>query len=397
MRRTGLLLAAVAPVLAQSAVAATQAPAIPEWTATVWLSRDDGQLAAPGPQAFGGHEREWGSWIRPEDMPEDLRRRRLDTNTLVAIEVDASGRATGCRVARASTEPRLDGLVCSLLMARGRFAAQRRAPGETVAATWGMLVRWSVLDRAQVEARDRAAVPPAPPVPRMETDGIAADRRWPRLEWYGILRPVALPDLQAAWPRRSGRPAEGTTSLDLIVDPAAGITGCEVGVSSGNARLDAQACALARTMRFTYARPCDLWCREERLPLQFVWARRGSHVRTPFLSAYSHEPEPIRDPADKRDLHRYQPFRRALPGGASNEAPLADRSHSNRYIAMRYTIDPDGVVRDCQAVESSGSVALDEWFCRRMRGIVRFESRTDVFGTPVSEQHVWRFDLDQAR
>lgn len=397
MRRTGLLLAAAVPVLVQAAPALTQARAIPEWTVETWTTRNDGQLETPPRETYESLDRSWNGLISPEDVPAALRRRRINTNTLVAIDVDATGRATGCRVARASTEPQLDALACSLLMARGRFVPRRPAPGVAAPMTWGLVVYWRVLDRAQVEERERrmlaAPMPPAPPV--LRPGQLPYDQRWPRLDFYGTLRPVALPVLQDAYPRHAGRPAEGVTSLDLIIDPATGDVGCEVGVSSGNATLDDQACITARTMRFTYVRPCDVGCRPERLPLQFVWARRNSHIRTPLLAEYSRDAELVRDPADKREATRYRSYRRMLPATGQDEPPPTDRSHSNGFIALRYAIDEEGVVRNCTITESSGNQALDSWFCRRLLARFRFAPRTDAFGNAIGEEDTFRMNLNR--
>jgi TonB family protein len=395
MRRAGLLLSVAIPVLIQTAPAVAQESAIPEWTVETWLNRNDGLLETPERQIYGGYGPDWRNWIRPEDVPQDLRRRRINTNTVVAIDIDSSGRATGCRVARASTEPRLDALVCSLLTTRGHFVPRRPRPGEAVAATWGMQVYWRVLDREQIEERNRRTIA-VPPAPRPPAPGaVPSDRRWPRFDWYGSLRPVALPDLQAAYPRRPGRPAEGMTSLDLVVDPASGVTECEIGISSGKDLLDVQACLTARTMRFAYAQPCDVECRPERLPLQFVWKRRGSHVRTPLLSEYSRSVEPIRDPADTRVERRSRATPHALPRTAPLEPIPADRSHSNRFVALRYTIDETGMVRNCTITESSGNLALDNWLCRGFFESLRFSPRTDVFGNPVAQEMTMRRNLGQ--
>lgn len=394
MRQAGLLLSAAGPALIATATAVAQAPTIPEWTVETHISRNDYLLETPSRETYGGWDTAWRNLIRPEDLPADLRRRRLDTNTVVAIEIDAAGQARSCRVIRASSEPRLDAILCRIVTTRRRYPPRRSAPGEASTATWGVQVYWRVLERSEVEERERriTIAPPAPPPPSPDT--VPYDRRWPRLEWRGLLRPVELPVLQNDYPDRPGRPAEGTTSLDLIVDPVVGITGCEIGASSGNPQLDSQACTVARAMRLTYALPCDVRCEPERLPLKFVWSRRGSHVRMPLLSEVSRIPAPIRDPADTRTDTHYRTVRRNL-GSAGPQVPMpADRSHSNRFIALRFTIDETGAVRDCRITESSGNGALDAWFCQGFYGRFRYAPRTDVFGTPITEEQTIRRPVD---
>src|SRR6218665_3456121 len=142
MRRAALLLSAAMPVLIQSAPAVAQREPIPDWTIETWVNRNDGQLETPARQTYHGYDRSMSGWIRPDDVPQALRRRRIDTQTLVAIDIDGSGRATGCRVATASAEPQLDAIACPLLTTRGHFTPQRRAPGETAPTTWGVQVYW---------------------------------------------------------------------------------------------------------------------------------------------------------------------------------------------------------------------------------------------------------------
>jgi hypothetical protein len=344
-------------------------------------------------------------WIRSEDMPADLRSRLLDITSFVAIEVDAAGHAGHCRILRPSSEPRLDSLACTLLPLRGTYPVHRVGPGRPVAVTLGYRVRWETLDAETHAQRASAPLPPPPPifVDNRIRPGVRWDRAWPRMRWTSSLRPHAIPAIQAAYPPHPGRPREGIVGLDLLVDPERGITGCEIGASSGNPVLDARACEVAQTLVLDYRSGCDGACGgAERLPLQVVWARRGSHIRFPLLPpslnipqfAASEETETPRDPADTRPLRRSKEIGVSLPHPPDIGRPV-DASYRNAQADYAYEIGPDGVLRSCRAEHSSGNAALDAWLCQSLFQRILQVFPTDVFGNPVPTRGIYRYYLDR--
>lgn len=404
MNRAALLLATALPLLVQAAPGLAQAapaarPDRAPWTSEVWIDRaSEALIDDPGATAasYEGWDRNWQRWITPADMPADLRARTLDATSVVVLEIDQAGALTGCRLLTAGSEPRLDALACDLFRTRGSFRPRYAAPGRPVAARWVMRIRWRTLGAEAVAERERRLMyAPAPPPP-MRASGTDRPNPWPRLDWSGNLALAALPDVQSAYPSRPGRPAQGITSLDLLITAEGGITGCEIGLSSGNARLDGQACAVARRLELAYVRPCDLQCREERLPLQIVWRRGGSHVRFPLQSSYYRGPEPLRDPHDDRALTRYISYRRVIPVEHPPDPPYPeDRVYRSPVIEIRYTIGRDGLVRGCETIRSTGNAGIDAWFCERARIRLRYGPRTDVFGEPVEETSTFLMDLSR--
>jgi len=343
---------------------------------------------------YGLWRKAWNSWIGPADMPADLRGRTLNTISFVALDVDAHGKVTGCRVARPSEDKRLDEIACRLLTERGRFDISYEGPGKPTAATRIMSVRWETLDAETRARRDRmpiAMAPPAPPAPTF-----AGGRVWPRLFHSERVAPVSLPAIQADYPRNAGRPKDGIVSLDLLVTGPGGITGCEIGIGSGNPALDEAACRVARRLDLRYARPCDA-CGENRLPLQIVWRKRGSHIRLPLVTPYYRAGLPmLRDPADSRTATTFRIAARALAPAASRSdfADLPDKSHPVRTIRINLSIGVDGRTTGCTVQTSSGNPAIDQRVCEWLYKKARFEPRTDVFGDPVPSQRSFGLDLN---
>lgn len=376
-------------------------PAEP-WESRVDVLRDDGVLEGNFERqpALGRLNLEQ-AWILPADMPADLRRRPVNFTSLLALSVDTTGRATTCRILRRGGDRRLDRLACTLLTTRARYPVRYSAPGTPVAGDWGVRVRWMTDRPALLAERHAKENPEIRPIsmnrywPDRPPGASALHRTWPRFSWFGELRPLAYPDVQAAYPAQPGTPAQATVSLDLLIDPARGITGCDVGVSSGNALLDTRACEVARQMRLRYLIPCD-WCDPERLPLQVIWGPSGSHIRFPLIHHWRTEPEPPRDPADTRPVLRQQDRLIRRPEGPYMRRP-ADLSFSNAAPVFAWEVDATGLLHGCRAVRSSGNAALDAWICNRLTLYFSMLPETDAFGTARPQSGTLTLDLNRER
>jgi TonB family protein len=254
-----------------------------------------------------------------------------------------------------------------------------------------MAVRWQTMDAATAEAerkRIRNVPAPAPPPPPR----FFGSRLWPRFDQEDRVVPISLPAIQVDYPKPAGRPGEGMVSLDLIVSAAAGISGCEIGIGSGNPALDEAACRVARRLDLRYIRPC-FSCADTRLPLQVVWRKRGSHIRLPLPSPYAARDRTIlRDPADTRIATTYSNRPQGLgPALATADfARLADRTHSSSHVRVDLSIDGDGRTSACRVLASSGNPAIDRRTCDLLVKRARFQPPTDIFGDPrPSTQTLW--------
>jgi outer membrane biosynthesis protein TonB len=394
--RAALLLAtalptllAAAPGLAQRGAPAARAAPAQSWLSEVRLVRvfeREYQRADPLDWTDDYWSRRLGPLVTVGDIPADLRRRTVSSEVLIAVALDAAGNKTGCTVLRAGAEPRLDALACRLVMERASFRPTLAGPGRPVASRRILGIRFETVD-AETHARRLAAQrpirpPPAPPPPPFPSG-------WPRLNWSEQLRVERLPGIQADYPRRSGRPAEGVVSLELFTSPA-GEVRCEIGFGSGNAALDAAACGVAGRLELSYTWPCDDWCGSARLPLQVVWRRRGSHIRLPLPGPRrtGDRPPPPRDPADRRaaQSQSYSYERPRLVLTADDFRRLADRTLFNPMVRLDLLVDEQGRVRRCVVPRGSGNEAVDRRVCALAAERLRFPVRTDIFGDPVPNE-----------
>ena len=94
--------------------------------------------AAPLPQAVAPY-----AWIAAEDYPQQAARAGLGGWVGYALDVDAQGGVTGCKVTRYSGVAALDNITCGLLMRRARFLPARGADGKAVASHYAGRLMWN--------------------------------------------------------------------------------------------------------------------------------------------------------------------------------------------------------------------------------------------------------------
>lgn len=356
---------------------------------SIWIHRIDENAPDGAIQDYRGEGYRWygedGSWITPEDVPPEFRRRPFKNVSAIVVDVDTSGKPAGCRTLRASPEPRLDALACALLMKRSSYRVRYTGPGQPEPYRFAATVIWRT-----DPARPGDSPPPlltAPPAPEGSIPDPAPSGSmgryggWPRLNWVypdtTIMRivPGPAPAIQAAWPRG----AQGTVSLDLDLSPEKGVTKCRVGVSSGSAALDEAACRVAATVPVRYERPCE-GCREQVLPLQVVWKKKGSHIRLPL---------PPGAPTYIDNRHQI--------GGritAADFAHLPDRTIKKRLVSALLWVDREGRPYRCgYMARSTGNAAVDARLCALMVERMRYSVRTDVFGDPAPDLFYAQIDL----
>lgn len=318
------------------------------------------------------------------DMPADLRAKSFMVESYLKVDVDRAGVITACRPFK-GTDPRLDTAACRALPGRGRLAPAYAGPGRML-RTFNFVVRWRHLTLGEVMPVARAPSPPPPP----DTVNEPIYRAWPRMLWRSGLSIDRFPDLQASYDSLVGWKGKGETSLDLVVDPD-GTIACEVGIASDDPRLDARACKVARALPLSYPRACSEDCRQQRLPLKFVWQPRGSYIAVPMqVTELGLIYAPIlRDPADPRPLPannvNYLRYPRILSGGPTPTelADMPDRAIATAPAKFRVGLAADGRATSCSIVSSTGSAAIDARLCEQL-GRTRWEPRVDVFLAPLT-------------
>jgi len=106
--------------------------------------RGDGTGAGgTGSGTGGGTKAVWRSGaIRDRDYPRDASRAKAGGEVEVRFTIEASGRASGCRVTRSSGDASLDQTTCRLIEDRFRFKPATNAAGENVSSQYGWRQSW---------------------------------------------------------------------------------------------------------------------------------------------------------------------------------------------------------------------------------------------------------------
>jgi len=368
---------AVVALLHPVAASAQQAPG--EWVTTAQVSRQGRDFTEDLTKLYDGgfSYSAWERWITAEDMPAEVRTRAFSSSTWYALDLDLTGKVSDCRVLKPSTDPRLDAIGCRKLLQNANFGVAYAAPGTPAGRKINVAISWRTVPRPATPP----LVAPAVPMP-MPVSALSEYNGWPRRNWEGGLAITHFPDLQTAYPAQTGKPA-GTTTLELTA-AADGTTACTVAVGSGNPALDAAACATARNLPLIYTQPCEA-CGTRRLPLQFVWRKKGSHIRVPLAAEGG--TGIARDPADTRS-----PSARAITRTRYTATPdikprdfadIADRTVTVRRPAYAMLFGADGRVTRCETSRSSGNPAVDQRICALIAKQLKAAPVTDIFGDPV--------------
>lgn len=176
-------------------------------------------------------------WVSASDYPEAARREGRDAQVFMEVAVDATGRATGCRVAFVQRAGGADfeKQACAIVMSRGRFRHGIDAEGNARPGIVRLVMTFSLRDSTRP-----AYAPPPPPGP---VPGNAPPRLRDPLG-LTLAGPVDL------FPNR--RP---TAFLD--VDRNGRVSHCQIGASAGTDGGDAAVCRHLTALRFEAARDSD--------------------------------------------------------------------------------------------------------------------------------------------
>jgi hypothetical protein len=250
----------LAAALACGAPAAAAAQTPPEagadsaWVNLVTLIRLRDEFAA-SPQDVRFHAHPTRPWVEVERtvaLPEPFHSATFTAESWVLLDVDARGRAAGCRPLRAGVHPELDALACTLLMRRGFFDATlqmpARRPRESIAGQWVMGLSWESLTAAAYRERRQAIAaggsPPAPP------PATAAEP--PSLGTRRVIRGSFAADSADYRGIADRTITEGQLGAELAIDEHGAPAGCRVTRSTGNPAVDERTCALlVQRARFT--------------------------------------------------------------------------------------------------------------------------------------------------
>lgn len=83
-----------------------------------------------------------GSWVGPDDYPDEATANDLDGIVAFRLDIDTSGRVSNCTVTQSSGTDSLDAATCNLISRRAVFSPARDASGAAVAGIYTNRVRW---------------------------------------------------------------------------------------------------------------------------------------------------------------------------------------------------------------------------------------------------------------
>lgn len=87
-----------------------------------------------------------GTWVTSADYPPESRAAGESGQVTVKIEIDATGKVSGCTVATSSGFPRLDQKTCELVTLRGKYEPALSPKGKAIPSTSMMRFGWSATD-----------------------------------------------------------------------------------------------------------------------------------------------------------------------------------------------------------------------------------------------------------
>ncbi|MBY0521086.1 MAG: energy transducer TonB, partial [Sphingomonas sp.] len=136
---------------ARAAVGATKpVPAKPAKTPAVAAAPIAPPVAAPTgtpPQPVG----KVADWFPIDSYPPQARALGLEGRTAFALDIDALGRITQCRVIETSGSELLDSATCTQAIVNGRFRPGRNAAGQAVPRAWQSSMRWKLAENSERE------------------------------------------------------------------------------------------------------------------------------------------------------------------------------------------------------------------------------------------------------
>ncbi len=84
------------------------------------------------------------TWISNDDYPAAARLAAQSGVVVFRLDIDATGKVTGCTIIQTSQSPSLDATTCQVMSSRARFHPALGANGQPIASHWASRVRWAL-------------------------------------------------------------------------------------------------------------------------------------------------------------------------------------------------------------------------------------------------------------
>ncbi len=326
----------------------------------------------PSGQNLTFQQRDWrDDLILPTDISADKKPTTAKSPLRVGIQIDEQGKSRSCRVIVPSAVPDFDKRGCDLLLAHA-FSPTFISPLEAVAVEQFFEGHW--MRASEFGGRAGGA-------------GGPATTAWPRMWWAKQVVLTEYPDVGAFFPSASKRPTRNiSTSADIVFVASKGFDRCTVGVSSGDAQLDAAACEVGKQLKLKYRTPCTL-CDAGPVPIKVVWGPRQSYLVFPNggrpIGTSQTERRDPHDPVQVDPCATTCPtrvtWREHAPDGRDfPDSLVADTKAKQVILSVKY--DAKGRPTGCAVALTSGVPAVDDRACQTVERRARFSPAHDVFG-----------------
>lgn len=269
-----------------------------------------------------------GALITNADYPAAALRNEEQGDVTVRLDIDASGRVSGCTTVGSSGSPALDAATCSLMRERARYSPALDAEGRPVPDTHQRTVGWRIAPASAADAVNAAAVQ----------------------EYILCLAKAARPL------------ATGTATVDEIVEQA--FAACD----------DAE--AQTRTILSDSASP------PATAPSSAELRRIARPVLLQIIERVRSAPQVRARPVGGASLARLV--------SAADYPAAARRAGQQGSVRVRIEVDEAGRPGACAVIESSGFESLDSATCRLLRERAMFTPARDGQGRAVADSFIQR-------
>jgi len=278
-----------------------------------------------------------------------LRDGKASGGVALEIQIDARGRATGCKIQHQYGDAALAEGLCERIVPRVRMKPAIDSVGAPAADAFV----YSAFFGQSYQPRERLVEiqPPSPAV--MPND------QWPP---WSTATPVVVTRLDLLEGGPTSPDAAGSPWVGMVFN-AGEVRACRVIASSGDAAFNKRACDVAKKGRYDVSKATSVF--QQRVYLHFAEQKGKPRALIP---ASNHLQRPV---AASDGAAAIQQALSALPADAVAK------------LRLHVSIDRTGAVTGCMILQSTGTDAGDVLACNAVRRLGRFTPAHDVFGRPA--------------
>ncbi|WP_309623743.1 hypothetical protein [Novosphingobium sp.] len=305
-------------------------------------------------------------WLNETDAPiAAWRKTTQSVNLTLILAISAEGRVTGCApdLRYAARSPEWTAELCPLLARRARLVPALRSDGTRMADHYVFEASFQYSTYRSAQSGPLIQGYGLAPAPSPSSDFDPRLKAWPPSGGW-LRRVTTRPVFKLPVEAPGGAPLVGPAIGLIVADPKSGDPECRVVLSSGDAKLDKQACDYA------HKKLKPKWDAAVRFPVR----------RWPLLLS-----------PEGKGFRVIQPDGNAARGIGIDPAELArlmalwqPQAMGTQMVRAGGKIGADGQPEKCRIYDSSGSDAADAAACRLFMTEAKFTAARDVFGQSIT-------------